>query len=212
MIILVRHGESETNKFIHDDIADKDTAINAIGDPHLTALGKIQAKETGDFLAKTLNGKKVIVNTSPFTRTLETCTHFCKIYGDNFIDFHKNTELLEWTPLRKKLTQTHIEQGLKHDVSWDVFESRVKNYAKSIEDGIDRVVFGHSLFFTALTAHLASQREWFPKEDQMCFEIPNCSITVLEKKQNRWTVHHVSSIAHLSPSSVSGIHSNFGYK
>ena len=46
-MIFVRHGESESNWFIHQDKDDPDLnkKINALGDPNLTELGKKQAEK-----------------------------------------------------------------------------------------------------------------------------------------------------------------------
>ena len=124
---------------------------------------------------------------SPFTRTQETAAHFCKVYSRNIISESILPDLLEWTSPQKKLSQQHLDQGLKHDSEWKSFENRVKKYIESIdnEKNIIHVVFGHSLFFAALTAYLVSQKEWFPKQHQICFEIQNCYLTVLKEKSKK---------------------------
>eukprot|EP01100_Stratorugosa_tubuloviscum_P004124 TRINITY_DN201_c0_g1_i1.p1 TRINITY_DN201_c0_g1~~TRINITY_DN201_c0_g1_i1.p1 ORF type:complete len:244 (-),score=106.49 TRINITY_DN201_c0_g1_i1:27-758(-) len=72
-IWIIRHGE-------RIDAVDSNwiTNTNNPDDPPLTQRGILQAKETGEQLKNILIGKKVIVFTSPFTRTFQTAEQICE--------------------------------------------------------------------------------------------------------------------------------------
>lgn len=222
MIIFVRHGESETNKFIHDGEQDLESKINSLGDPELTKLGKRQAVNTADFLVRKLHGMgapKVNVHISLFTRAQQTAAPFLELYGENIAGKHISRDLMEWTPPKKNLSQLHLEKGLKHDKDWDNFAARVKDFilqfddATSTDDAKITIVFGHSIFISSMVSYLASQRNRFPSSvEELCFQLPNCSISTVELRPTRWVTHYVGSIAHLPFELVSGTESPFGHR
>ena len=164
-ILFIRHGESETNKFIHQDPNDPNLSdkLNAVGDPHLTENGKLQAKQVGEYLAKNLNGKRVRVLTSLFTRTKETSQPFCDEYKKS-ITTNESLEILsEYTKPEKKLTQSHLEKGLRNHLDWKDFTKTIEECVDILEDMAQCnmepiVVFGHSLYISALTSYLGSSR------------------------------------------------------
>jgi len=223
LIIFVRHGESETNKFIHDsnnnyedyeEHKELSQKINSNGNPNLTKLGKAQAEFTARFLMKKLKkmgSPKVEVNISLYNRAQQTAEPFIELYGE-YIAHHTTPELLEWTPKKKKLSQAHLDSGLKHDNSWDEFQDRVKRFVETLnENSTIKIIFGHSMFISAVISYLASQKEWFPSIDQLCFQLPNCSISTVLKKPKRWATHYVGSISHLADPLVTGTESEFGH-
>jgi broad specificity phosphatase PhoE len=215
--VFIRHGESESNRFIHDSTGGEDVShkINSLGDPHLTDIGERQAQATGAFLVDQLKCSRVAVKISLFTRTQQTAAPFLKLYGEFISDKHTTHELLEWTPPKKQLSQIHLDLGLIHDVDWDAFKTRVLDFADEMECAQEEsitIIFGHSVYISAVFSYLASQKAWFPGLNELCFQLPNCSISTIEKTPTRWTAHYVGSIAHLPDNLVTGIQSKFGHK
>lgn len=216
-IIFIRHGESETNKFIHQDPNDPHLSdkLNALGDPHLTENGKSQAKQVGTFLASKLDGKKVRVLTSLFTRTNETAKPFLELYAKN-ITMHERLELLsEYTKPEKNLTKEHLEKGLRNHQSWNDFVCTIKEFVDMLEDMSQCnddpiVIFGHSLYLSALTSYLGSSLTFMPEKTQLTFRFPNCSITTFQYSQGCWKIFNVASIAHLSENATTGTECEYG--
>jgi len=219
MFVFVRHGESESNRFIHTNASDLSVKVNAIGDPMLTELGRRQALATASFLRaklEQLGSPTVNVHTSLFTRTQQTAAPFSELYREH-VDWNDSTPaLLEWTPPRKQLTDSHMDAGLKHDESWGAFEIRVREFAtwmsENAGDGsTTTIVFGHSVFIGALFSFLGTQCTWFPGQEELSFELPNCSISTIVKLPRRWSIHYVGAISHLSNDLVTGYHSPFAH-
>lgn len=207
MFVFVRHGESESNRFIHTNADDLSVRVNAIGDPTLTELGHRQALATASFLRTKLEqlGSPVIaVRTSLFARTQQTAAPFSELYRENITESDSTRALLEWTPPRKQLTDAHMNAGLTHDESWSAFETRVKEFANWMSENAGHdsnaitVVFGHSVFIGALFSFLGTQCTWFPGQEEVSFELPNCSISTVVKIPCRWSIHYVGAISHLS--------------
>jgi len=78
-LVLVRHGESESNLANKRDRAGDSSLINTPGhrerhssEFRLTDLGKQQAKAAGDWLKINIDGQFDYCLTSPFIRAIET--------------------------------------------------------------------------------------------------------------------------------------------
>ena len=90
---MVRHGERADNV----DNEKMGIYIEQMSDPPLTPLGINQAKECGAFFKKYLedNGyTKIIVQSSPYLRCLQTAAETCKILGIEKIEV--NYVVGEW--------------------------------------------------------------------------------------------------------------------
>ncbi len=222
LIIFVRHGESEANKYLHEnEVVDEDKLNSA--DPGLTNRGYHQAVTTSEYLLAVFaldRASEIHVMFSPLERAKKTFAVFSSywrgrqggmILGDEVL------ALFEWSPLKKKMPQELLEKGLKNDDSWDDFIIRVvmfKNFLKekirSIEPGEAIVIFGHSLFFSVLMQHLMCQELFFPSEGHISLQIPNCSISCFEYKEGGfWDFYLLCSIHHLG-ALASGHHIPFG--
>ena len=216
-ILFIRHGESETNKFIHQDpndpyLSDK---INAVGDPHLTDNGNMQSKQVGDYLISYLKDKKVRVLTSLFTRTIETSQPFCDEYALNIYTNESLEILSEYTKPQKKLTEKHLKKGLRNHTNWDDFTKTIEECVDILEDMAQCnnqpiIVFGHSLYISVLTSYLGSSKTFMPEKNQLTFRFPNCSITSYEYSQGTWRIFNVASIAHLTQNVITGTECPFG--
>ena len=216
-ILFIRHGESETNKFIHQDPNDPHLSdkINAVGDPHLTENGILQAKQVGEYLITILKDKKVRVLTSLFTRTIETSQPFCDEYKSNVSENESLEILSEYTKPQKKLTDEHLKKGLRNHIDWYDFTVSIEECVDILEDMAQCnnqpiIVFGHSLYISTLISYLGSSKMFMPEKSQLIFRFPNCSITSCEYSQGSWRIFNVASIAHLTHDVITGTECPFG--
>lgn len=216
-VIFVRHAESESNVFIHTDRNDPELSnkINALGDPNLSDLGAKQAQTVGEYLAMQLGGKEVRVLTSRFTRCIQTSRPFCEGFSGT-LEFVKHIDLLqEYTSPAKNLTDQHKSNGIMHHSTWDDFTKNVSLFVGLLENLAQDntkpiVVFGHSLFLSAMLSYLGSTKRFMPEKSQLCFRLPNCSITTFEYSQDVWKIFNVASVAHLPKSLTTGTECLFG--
>ena len=78
MCCVIRHGERADNV----DFQKLGIEIEQMSDPPLTPLGIEQAKECGVFFKKHLEEQgytKIIIQSSPYLRCLQTAAQTCKI-------------------------------------------------------------------------------------------------------------------------------------
>ena len=210
-VIFVRHGESESNVFIHNDPLDPKLSekVFAIGDPLLSVKGHLQAVDVSNYLIKQLGGKKVRVLTSLFTRTIQTSQPFYDSYKDN-IEIYEHTKLLcEYTKPLHQLNDEHLAKGIQHHNNWKEFTNQIEDCVDLLENltqcsDSPIIVFGHSLFISVMISYLGSYKNFIPEKHQLSFRFPNCSITSLHYNQGNWEIYNVASIAHLSYTNVTG--------
>ena len=218
-IVFVRHGESEANIFIHNNDPDAGNKIDNLGDPKLSELGKSQAESVGKSLIKHLiesGTPSVNVLISKFTRAIETSKYFTNHYPGKLTS-NITSELIEFTPVKKNLSQVHLDSGIFHDQTWDDFKDRVIKFCNEYLNEPPKetiIVFGHSLFISCLVSYISSHRRLFPEKNELCFRFPNCSITSVlwDDERKRWVIDHVASIAHMPLKLITGTHTMFGNK
>lgn len=175
-IIFVRHGESQSNLFLHNNDPDASRKIQQIGDPELTELGTLQATCTAKHLCETLMHMelpKVRVLISPFARAQQTAKPFLEMYCSKIKESQVIPDLLEYTSPEKNLCQQHLETGLKHDKSWDEFKERIIKFEKIVggEPDCPIIVFGHSMFISCLVSYISSQKNLFSRKESNVFPI-----------------------------------------
>lgn len=218
-IVFVRHGESEANIYLHNNDEDADNKINKLGDPELSKLGFMQSEETCKSIMKHLiesGSPKVTILVSKFTRARQTSEYFIDNYvGEMNVVY--TPDLLEYTPLKKQLSQLHLDSGLYHDNTWDDFKNRVVTFCDKYVTQVPTepiIVFGHSLFFSCLMSYISSHKKFIPDKHELTFRFPNCSISSVcwDLDRERWVIDFVASIAHLSSNIVTGTHVPFGNK
>ena len=216
-VIFVRHGESESNWFIHQDRNDPELSnkINALGDPNLTDQGRQQAECVGGYLYERLKGQNVRVFTSPFARTFQTSKPFVEKMEDDSILSKSLPILQEYTKPEKQLTEDHLKRSIVHHKTWDDFTDNIRVFVDQLEDhcqenGHPIVIFGHSLYLSAMTSYLGSSKQTMPKKEQLVFRFPNCSITTFEFSQGNWRIFNVASLAHLPNRIITGVECSFG--
>ena len=247
-IIFVRHGESNSNVHIHKldymlktgKITKKErqksepqlsNKIHSLGDPKLSEIGQKQATCVGKYLHNIFGDTKVRVLTSLFTRTIQTSVPFKAMHENDIVEYESTKVLCEYTNPKKNLTQIHRERGLTHHSSWTEFTDTIKEFVDILEQMIHCndapiVVFGHSLFISAMISYIGSSKIRMPDKSELKFRLPNCSITTLlysqevckrhgdngyeTCKEPTWKILNVASIAHLSSDIVTGTECPFG--
>lgn len=192
-IIFVRHGESVSNKHLHQGQMHK---INNYADPELTSIGQQQAEQTAEHLKNVLQKEeKVAVFTSQYTRTQQTAKPYISS-NTNVHHLHHMGLFNEYAPSYQKLPA-----NIQHDNSWDDFTLRVKNFADNLlEISSNAVVFGHSLFISVLASYLILGT----LPDKPLFTIPNASITTFVFENNMWHCDNVGSVNHLRKEVITG--------
>jgi broad specificity phosphatase PhoE len=231
IIFFVRHGESESNKLIHDKLytnkGDLKTKLNSYGDPALTDKGIEQAKHTAEYLFGKIKQKYSHINifVSPIQRTVQTANEFINLCKGETEENSENKEefkldhsieylpdLQEYTNPKKntKGKLTCLGDPLIVDESWEDFCSRVLKVVTTLE-GIKNkspsVVFGHSLFISTLCSYTSSQKNYIVEEVNDCsFKLPNCSVTPMSFNNNHWNVYGVGNIGHIPESLQTGTH------
>jgi len=221
MFIFVRHGESETNIFLHKGHPNAEEEIHKNGDPDLTAMGLAQAANTSAHLQQvlaTMEMPRIRVMQSVFTRALQTGHPFTREYP-NIDSVTDSVDLLEYTPAKKALTDVHLDRGICHD-TWETFRDRVVTfYDTHMVSGTRQVdapvvIFGHSVFISCLLTYVGTQGTFFPDSDQLAIRLPNCSISTVAWSNDReqWVIDAVGSIAHLTSELVTGTHNDFATK
>jgi broad specificity phosphatase PhoE len=216
-IVFVRHGESEANVHIHNRNPDADNLINRLGDPELSELGKQQAEVVGKALISSLadmGNPSVDVLISRYSRAQQTSEYFVSNY-QNIENINITGELIEYTPLKIRLSQLHLDNGIHHDHNWESFKDRIIEFCKTyIMNPPNRpiIVFGHSLYISCIVSYISSRYTFFPEKDEMCFRFPNCSITTFlwDLEHRKWIADHVASIAHMPKDLITGTHTSFG--
>jgi len=223
IIFFVRHGESESNKLLHDKLytnrSDLLEKLNLLGDPSLTDKGIKQSQYTAEYLFKKITQKYSHVNIliSPIQRTVQTATpfiHLCESCESNQFKYTTQylPELQEYTSPTKNIKGklTCLGNPLIVDTSWDNFCSRVLNIVNIMEDksaGTPTVIFGHSRFISTVCSFVSSQKNHMvEKKSDVSFQIPSCSITPLSYNNNHWDIYRVGSIEHLPESLQTGTH------
>ncbi|CAH6419020.1 Histidine phosphatase superfamily clade 1 [uncultured virus] len=118
LVIFVRHGESQSNKLIHDNLGIELTPeqIHERQDPELTELGVKQAARTAEYLYQRLESYgsdvKVHVWVSPFARTRETAHEFITRAENMVVEYEEFPWLQEHTFMNKALSQSLIAKAL----------------------------------------------------------------------------------------------------
>ena len=219
-IVLIRHGETENNTFLHDHLGktkqltpeeEAQTAAfhNANVDPKLTERGHSQAEQVSEFLDTYYDPNqtnRVIV--SGLVRTHETAKHFCE---------SKNLEQTidplfgEWT---KESKRTAIEFGginCMVDGTWDNFKDRTlecQQILQGLAGEVDKVfVFTHSVLISMLlSATVIAQTTGdistnnFPCDyDHLTFHSENGSVSVIEYSElEGWKILKFNISEHLT--------------
>lgn len=225
-VYLVRHGESDINVFIDNNIdawhPDMQETIDRMTDPHLTARGQKQAAAVGGHLAAKLKGRRVSVMTSVLQRTIHTSAPFVELHGDDVELVENESLLVEHTRPNRHISQEQLDRGFRVHTTWDEFTYQVAGFVSVLEgkcvalpstSGI--VIFGHSLFFCVMMEFIATRV--MPRSvHDLVYRLPNCSISTIQYRRApessrslhagpKWVILEVANIGHLPVELQTGV-------
>lgn len=203
LIVFVRHGDSDVNKFIHDNKNDSNltSKINTMYDPELTDIGVKQAAVTAKFINDKLikQNKKFSVLTSPYIRAVNTAKPLLDLKNTNIIDYYMSGLLLEYT--RPEIAPI----GAISHHTWKEFTDKIVEFVNYIEnfkpvDSETLIIYGHSLFISVLLGYIGSNKKFIPTNNDIIFSIPNCSLSVFnfDRIKKKWSIFKISSTEHLN--------------
>lgn len=191
IIYLVRHGQKLTNPH----------------DPQLTELGKQQAKET----AKFFSDKKIdLLVASPYQRTLETAQPIAQKLKLEIIQDERLKERAEWTDeiSFEKFAQIWIKSSVNRNWQPPIGDSsfnagnRIKAVIdKYLQQNFALITHGGVIvdFLRNLTTDQYLINHYFQNLDNLNYcNVPNCSITTIEKTGRNFQIKELFSTAHLS--------------
>jgi broad specificity phosphatase PhoE len=206
VVVFVRHGESEANAITHAG-----GEYRRIEDPPLTDRGRVQAHETARHIADALcaTGRRVTlaVWTSPQRRAAETAAAL------RTTDENERAECLRGSSRWFDITHEPALREYDGDTeSWAEFECRVTRTLDELFRGEAEyvLVFTHSLWLSCAISWVASGKRAFPAVDGVCHQLPNCSLTVMERLDTTRMpprIYKTACTAHLTQ--PTGLHTTF---
>jgi len=79
------------------------------------------------------------------------------------------------------------------------------------ESDVPIVIFGHSLFLSAMIPYISSHKQFMPTKPELVFRFPNCSISTFEFSEDKgWQIFNGASIAHMPLELCTGRECEFG--
>ena len=180
-IILIRHAESMKNELIHKS---QEHLLHTMGsNTSITDRGKLQA-ESLQYILSSLRVKypNIVVRTSMLNRTIETynvTNQFPRrvVHDENLNEWDKSNG--------EALTDFGIRVQQTIDELYKIYESQSAECV---------VIFGHSLFFSMLITKIISYNS-----NDLVFEFPNCSVSSLAIKDDKWAIYQLCDVSHISP-------------
>jgi len=168
-LILVRHGESETNKELHEaklPDAIKQTTAN----PPLTRKGEQQAQITAHHLLTLIDQNQTLrVMHSELDRSKDTATPFYSL-----LEMHKIPFRCEIRPDLNEKSEAIV--GVKNNEPLIVFIERVKAFLATLSpcDNEHLIIIGHSVFISVMTSLLINPGA---ELTDLEYSNQNCAIT-----------------------------------
>ena len=226
-ILLLRHGESEANAFVHEtgkmsEYSEEMTRkiASAGPNPALSVRGKYQAVITADNLKTRLfiadRDSNVVFIASPMQRAKETATPVANILKHKKIKFDHN--MIEYDGKTYEEALEFVNKVV------DFYFMLQKKAELACEDQTIFLI-GHSLFFSLLLHVITLNQASLEKTELCCklaaffinghfinvaFHLPNCSISSLQVNQKgQWKIFGVGKTDHLPISVQTGTHSMF---
>jgi broad specificity phosphatase PhoE len=191
---LIRHGQKE----------------EALGNPSLTILGKQQAKIT----AKYLKNKKIKkIYASPRKRTIQTASIIAKELNLQITQDERLKERMIWGGNTKVSFDEFLDEWIKTDLDRS-FKPRFGDSSietgKRMESLINEInldtnsnvlLVSHGGAIADFLRNNFSDSELpivkYKRHDAMFLKILECSITIVEKKVDKFLLKQVGSIDHL---------------
>jgi broad specificity phosphatase PhoE len=231
LVVYVRHAESDANLIIHTSksqrkllTASQEDKLNSYHDPDITPTGVKQAEHTAIYLLgkiKQMNKKTVDIYVSPFKRAQDTAKPFidyCVSDGGVAVNVSTINDLQEYTPTNKILTDEQRKIGMIFHEIYDAFIDRVMSFNEALKQELQKqdddrilIIFGHSLFFSALMTYHIGHEKIRPTEISS-LQMPNCSISCESYRPEslQWRTLVVSNVSHLPGEIATGTHVPFG--
>lgn len=169
MLTLVRHGESESNKELHES-KTPDAIIQTVANPQLTSTGRKQALETAAHLVNKLEPNQSIhIWTSELNRAIDTALPLCVALMCAHIQF-------EYKQLPDLNEKSEAVTGVKMSEPLHLFIERVRAFLPTLHQfsGGQLIIVGHSVFISVLTSLLINPNA---KLDDLEYSNSNCAIT-----------------------------------
>ena len=218
-ILLVRHPESESNNELHRDPHVSEDVLLAHKNPDITELGQIQIEKTVDHLVNKCNTDpeaRIIAITSIQSRA--------KKMAMAYLEKSANSNTKEYTVLTDDADLYEYRRPGKGDITidnhilkeepWYGFLLRVKLFKDRLQAIISQnnckyiIVFGHSIFFSAL-AHLCTSPKYrLMSVDDLSFHFPNASISAFIYNGKMWSMLYHGSVSHLEEHERTGTHTH----
>jgi len=201
--VLVRHAESESNAEIHDG-KDK---LSMFQDAKLTDTGRRQALATCKYLANKLPiGNVLGVWTSAQQRAWDTAQ---PLMDSGFLEFFTTVHSIHEYRTKDKDVLSCNGFQLTIDYTWDMFVRRVRDFMLKCADFAHKqpmdilsrrpvvLVFGHSLFFSALLEMVIGRTP--QSANDITFHLPNTSLSSVFYNPclDKWSIYQVGALHHL---------------
>ncbi len=191
---LVRHGIKE----------------KMMGDPGLTEIGHAQAELTGQFLAQFPISS---IMASPYLRTQQTAEHIAKHVGVKIATSPLLKERANWgedptQPIEEffeewnkatfdrtyqpKVGDTSLQAGQRLEQALDQFAEKKDQHIVLVTHGGIIMDFLRNVLSDEKVSHLLKTFD-----QGQGYEVPECSITIVEKNGNLVTVKQLVSRSHL---------------
>lgn len=119
-----------------------------------------------------------MISYSPFIRTQQTAEPFLRKH--QLVAQREHLLLLqEYTKPEKNLTDENKKRGIVHHNTWESFTNDVKKFVDLLEEMAQNnnktiVIFGHSLFLSAMLSYIGSSQKFMPTKKELHFRLPNC--------------------------------------
>lgn len=226
-VILVRHPESTSNLHIHENPHVDSEILATYTDADITTKGLAQQKKTVKYLleklvaADEMKGAELRVFSSPQIRASRVADSFCaNAITSKDWDCDSVIRGLYYTVEPQLFEFRHKGKGeLRFDdvvcceESEEDFFFRVEDWKTRIlepacgsNDAV--VLFGHSLFFSALTSACLFPDAHLKTIDSLPIHFPNASISVMIYNGSKWSLLKQGDVSHLKTELITGTHTH----
>jgi len=198
ILILVRHGETETN------IKGK---LHLVKDLQiLNETGRVQIQKTAKVLLKYKPTALYSSKAPRATKSAEIISKVCKVSAKTITGLQERNwgdySGKSWSEITKLIEKMTPEETYTfvppNGESWKSFTTRLKKAINQLiarHKGETMVVITHGGVIRALLPHLLD----IPEEERFKYKPVNASITIFEHAHNRFKKINVNDFSHLLP-------------
>lgn len=192
---FIRHGQSTFNT---TDAVDKTLMV----DSELIYRGHEEAKQTAWCLSSKIpSNSNLVILQSPLKRATQTAAHFIDMLESDQRQYKVTTinQLHEFQPKEQTIPENLIST-ITTDDDESTFRQRVHSLSVMLRDLSKEftsvVVFSHSHLLSCLIQYLMFQ-ETLISCPEPAFKLYNCSITIVDLKDNKWNIVLFNNTDHL---------------